>query len=379
MPEKSMIGAYGDWAASLAPDPGTRSLRSQPDQDVDAWRAETREYVSDRLARPETGGTPVPRTERTYESDGLHVEELTWELPYGPPTDAVFLRPANATGPLPGVLGLHDHGGQKYFGHRKIADTDADIHPTIAEHREQCYGGRAWANELAKQGYAVLVHDAFAFASRRVRLADVPTDLRDGTPEPRDDDPASIDAYDAWAAAHESTMAKSLFAAGTTWPGVFLAEDQRALDVLCDREEVDDSHIGCAGLSGGGLRTVFLGGMDPRIDSAVCAGMMTTWRDYARNKSATHTWMCYLPGCPSVLDYSEVLGLRVPAPTLVLNNHSDPLFTHRGMERADEILSAVYDAAGTSEAYECRWYDGEHKFDREMQVTAFDWFEDTLS
>ena len=34
-------------------------------------------------------------------------------------------------------------------------------------------------------------------------------------------------------------MAKSLFCAGTTWPGVFTAEDQRALDYLCSRDDVD--------------------------------------------------------------------------------------------------------------------------------------------
>ena len=34
-------------------------------------------------------------------------------------------------------------------------------------------------------------------------------------------------------------MAKSLFSAGTTWPGVFFAEDQKALDILCSRDDVD--------------------------------------------------------------------------------------------------------------------------------------------
>ena len=53
-------------------------------------------------------------------------------------------------------------------------------------------------------------------------------------------------------------MSKSLLSAGTTWPGVFTAEDQRALDYLCSRDDVDPARVGCAGLSGGGLRTVYL-------------------------------------------------------------------------------------------------------------------------
>jgi dienelactone hydrolase len=225
----------------------------------------------------------------------------------------------------------------------------------------------------------VLAHDAFAFASRRVLLRDVPPELRNGVVdtglEDEPDNGEQIRAYNDWAAAHESTMAKSLLAAGTTWAGVFLAEDQRALDVLCAREDVDAARVGCGGLSGGGLRTVYLGGTDPRIRCAVCAGMMTTWRDYLLNVSYTHTWMVYIPFLPRDLDYPEILGLRAPLPTLVLNNNEDPLFTLPEMQRADEILREVYEKAGAADRYSCSFYPGVHKFDLEMQAEAFDWFD----
>jgi dienelactone hydrolase len=71
-----------------------------------------------------------------------------------------------------------------------------------------------------------------------------------------------------FAAEHEHLVAKSLFCAGTTWPGVFLAEDRRALDYLCSRPDVNASKVGCCGLSGGGLRTVYLAGNDDRIACA---------------------------------------------------------------------------------------------------------------
>ena len=100
--------------------------------------------------------------------------------------------------------------------------------------------------------------------------------------------------------------------------------------MLCARPEVDASRVGCGGLSGGGLRTVMLAGLDERVRCAVCAGMMTTWRDYLLNRSFTHTWMCYVPLLPPELDYPEILGLRAPLPSLVLNNAEDPLFTLAG-------------------------------------------------
>jgi hypothetical protein len=245
----------------------------------------------------------------------------------------------------------------------------------MVNHQEVCYGGVGWANEIAKRGYAVLVPDAFAFASRRVRLADVPEAIRGGLSVIENDDSETIKAYNAWAAQHESIMAKSLFCAGTTWPGVFLAEDQRALDVLCAREDVDSERVGCGGLSGGGLRTVFLSGVDSRIQCAVCVGMMTTWRDYLLHKAHTHTWMIYVPLLPSELDYPDIIGLRAPRPTLVLNDIDDPLFTMPEMERADTMLRQIYQKAGAEDCYRCTFYPGPHKFDLEMQAEAFDWFD----
>jgi dienelactone hydrolase len=170
-------------------------------------------------------------------------------------------------------------------------------------------------------------------------------------------------------------MAKSLFSAGTTWPGVYLVEDQRALDVLASRPEVDPDRLGCAGLSGGGMRTVFLGGLDERIQVAVAVGFMTTWRDFLLDKVFTHTWMTYVPLLPRELDFPEILALRAPAATMVLSCREDPLYTLPEMERADAILRETFERAGAADRYRGNFYDGGHKFDREMQADAFAWFD----
>jgi dienelactone hydrolase len=373
------IGIYGPWAASLLPDgPASLSFRRPEFQEIDPWRKQARTRLRERLAQPDTGGVPMVTVKRAYEYDGLHIEELSWQLPYGAPTLAYFLKPIGASGRLPGVVGLHCHGGIKYFGARKIVKEDNDQHPDMAAHQERCYGGRAWANELAKRGYAVLVHDAFAFGSRRVLVEGVIEPVRGGLTDDFTEDSEKIKAYNQWASNHEHVLSKALFSAGTTWPGVFSAEDQRALDVLCAREDVDAERVGCAGLSGGGLRTVTLAGLDPRIECAVCVGMMTTWRDYLLNKVQTHTWMCYVPLLPSELDYPEILALRAPLPTLVLNDIEDPLFTMPEMQRADGIMAEVYAKAGASERYRCSFYPGGHKFDIPMQTEAFEWFDQWL-
>ena len=289
-----------------------------------------------------------------------------------------MLKPANAVGRLPAVLALHDHGGNKYFGTRKISRITKDPHPLMVAHQDRYYGGVAWANALAKRGYVVLIADAFAFGSRRIRVEGLAEVVRRGLTEQNPESPEEIQKYNAWAGEHEHILSKSLFSAGTSWPGVFVAEDQRALDYLCTRPDVDPERVGCGGLSGGGLRTVYLTGADPRIRCSAAAGMMTTWRDFLLNKCHTHTWMVYVPGLPVDLDYPEIISLGMPNPVMVLNNHEDQLFTVSEMERADAILKDVYRKAGAADRYQAKFYPGLHKFDRDMQADAFGWFDKWL-
>ena len=372
---QNMIGAYGEWAAGLLPEPPRLSFRRPEWQKLAAWQTQARERFRAALLQPPTGGSPKAALQHQFEYDGLSIEHLTWQLPYGPPTEALVLKPAGARGRHPGVLALHDHGGNKYFGIRKITRISKDLHPVLKHHQEHYYGGLAWANELARRGYVVLVHDAFTFGSRRVRLTDVSDVLRGEQREIEPESEEEIRRYNDFAANHEHIMAKSLFCAGTTWPGVFTAEDQRALDYLCSRPDVDAHRVGCAGLSGGGLRTVYLTGLDNRIRCSCCVGMMTTWRDYLLNKSYTHTWMVYVPGLAPDLDYSEIIALNLPNPVLVLNNREDTLFTLPEMERADRNLKEIYRKAALPERYHANFYAGGHKFDRDMQADAFEWFD----
>jgi dienelactone hydrolase len=372
---QSIIGNFGEWAAGLVKDLPSNSFRRDNFKNVKKWQTETRALVTNRMSVPDIGGMPEVTVKKQYTYDGLHIEELTWQLPYGNPTEAILLKPENASGPLPAILAFHDHGGNKYFGTRKITKTSDEQHPKMVYHQDHYYEGKAWANEMAKKGYVVLVSDAFTFGSRRVMLKDVPENLRHGLSDNDPENEKNIDDYNTWAGEHEHVMAKSLFCAGTTWPGVFFAEDRKALDILAARKDVDASRIGCGGLSGGGIRTDFMAGLDPRIKCSVTIGFQSTWKDFLLNKSYTHTWMTYVPLLPKELDFPEILGLRVPAATLVQNDEDDQLYTLAGMKEADKVLKAVFDKAGAQDRYKCSYYPGLHKFDLKMQTEAFDWFD----
>jgi dienelactone hydrolase len=378
---KSIIGGYGSWAEGIVESPPLLSFRSPEWTNINNWRQKALAKTHELIAAPMLGEKiPDVKLKTRYEYDGLTVEELEWQLPYGRPTEAILLKPADTTGPLPAVLGLHDHGGNKYFGKRKITKTSDEMHPNMISHQAKSYSGLAWANELAKRGYIVLVHDAFTFGSRRVWYKDIAgitwgnCNVEDKTDE-NPEDTENIEIYNQWAAEHEHIMAKSLFCAGTTWPGVTLVEDQKALDILCTMPDVDANNIGCCGLSGGGLRTDYLGGLDHRIKCAVSVGFMSTWKDFLLNKTYTHTWMTYTPLLSRYLDFPEILSLRAPLPTMVLNDIDDSLYTMPEMKKADEILKEIFSKAGAGDKYTGKFYPGPHKFDAEMQQDAFGWFD----
>lgn len=373
----NMTGAYGPWLADqvLGTAPGRLSLRSGQYVALNAWRSAARKRVLECIAPVDLGGVPEVRVDGATTHDGLDIQFLSWQLPAGPRTEAVFLKPAGATGLLPGILGLHDHGGMKYMGWRKIVRTDDGPWKVQATHQEKYYSGVGWANEIAKRGYAVLVHDTFPFASRRVRVADVPDRIKRAGVDPEPSDEPGIAKYNSFAGQHEHEMEKSLLSAGTTWPGVYVVEDQRALDVLCSRPGVNPARVGCAGLSGGGMRTVFLAGLDDRIKCAVAVGFMTTWKDFLLDKCFTHTWMTYVPLLPRDLDFPEILALRAPKATMVLNCTEDPLYTLSEMKRADGMMADVFKRAKAADRYKCTFYPGGHKFDKQMQGDAFDWFD----
>jgi hypothetical protein len=64
--------------------------------------------------------------------------------------------------------------GKQVLRKQKIATASETVHPYVQSYRDLYYGGRAWANELAKRGYGVLVHDIFPFESRKIIASELP-------------------------------------------------------------------------------------------------------------------------------------------------------------------------------------------------------------
>ena len=343
---------------------------------------ETQALVREHMGFCSGPETPLNvQTHTRWERDGVAGELVSWSVGYGPRTEAYVLKPAGASGALPGVLGLHDHGGFKFYGKEKIADgPDGVLTPVLKEFRDDAYGGRAYANALAREGFVVVVHDTFVWGSRKFPLDEMPQGIAGyAKSDAKDPLAAQIHAYNAAAGHHEHLVAKYCNLLGTGMPGVVCYEDRVALNYLRSRGDVLPQQVACIGLSGGGNRGAMLLATHGGLCAAAIMGLMTTYAHLLDHNVQSHTWMLYPYALARVMDWPDLAACRAPMPLLVQYDTEDDLFTLEGMRAAHDRLADHYSYAGAPDAYVGQFYPGPHKFDLEMQRAAFDWLKQVLA
>jgi dienelactone hydrolase len=370
-----IMGTYHDMAVWLESH-CARSLSFTDEHwaDVESWRTQARGTVHRLLSyQPPACALDADMLE-SWERDGLVTERVGWAQPFGPRTEAFVVRPVGATGKLPGIVALHDHSDFKFYGKEKIVES-RDEPPIMSEFKRGTYGGVSWANECARRGYVVVAPDVFLWGSRKMAADSIPARYVENVLAAQPGSRDFIEAYNRFSTDYESLIAKSLFLAGTTWPGVMAWEDRRAVDYLLTRADVDTTRLGCAGLSGGGLRTIYLAGLDPRIRCAVCVGFMSTGGEMLADVVRMHTWMFHVPHLAQLMDLPDVASLHGPLPLMVQYDRDDPLWALAGQEAAHEKLTRIFARMDAPAAYSGVFYPGPHKFDRDMQRDAFDWMD----
>jgi dienelactone hydrolase len=375
---RTHLGIYSDWV---------EAARKQADlYPVASPGEETRQRIRKVLGFSKA--TPIAenvRIEASWKHDGLTGEEISWSVGYGPRTQAWFLRPEEIDEPLPGVLALHGHDGFKFLGKAKVTDGKERPPEAVQKLRAELYEGTAFANELAKQGFAVLVHDVFLWGSRRFPFETMPQSIHrqvEDWEQRRAQNAIStteIDRYNAAARWHEHLVAKYCTLLGTSLAGVVNFEDRVALRYLRSRSDVRSRLCGCIGLSGGGCRAALLQATCDDIGAAVVVGMMTTHPELLDHHVEPHTWMFFPPGLAMITDWPDLAASRAPSPLLVQYNRDDQLFPIQGMQSAHARIASHYERIGQPSGYAGRFYDGPHKFDKEMQKDAFAWLSETLN
>jgi dienelactone hydrolase len=352
--------------------PFALSYGTRQPSDVPTWRAQARAKMEELLRY---SPAPPPRDGQVLETvkkTGYTRHRVRYAVTTDRHTEAFLLVPDGLHGRAPAVLALHDHGGFYYFGKEKITETEIDL-PVLKNHIRDAYGGRTFADELARRGFVVLVPDAFYFGAQRLDPASVPPEAAGALMELKPGSDGYVRAFNTFAQRQEEIVAKTLFTAGTTWPGVLFQGDRASLDYLLTRPEVDTNQIGCLGLSIGGFRAAHLFGLDGRVKAGVVAGWMTSYSSLLFDHLRWHTWMIYVPGQHEFLDLPDVAALNAPNPLLVINCSRDMLFTVDGMKTAEGKIARVYAGLGAAEAFRCTFYDEPHSLKIPAQEEAIEW------
>lgn len=348
---------------------------------LDAWKREARPLFRQHLRYDPPAEPLAADLVSREEREGFTLETVRIRATRAYHIPARVLVPHKRQGRVPGVLALHCHSGRYLWGHEKVLSRPGELAP-LTEFRKRAYG-RPYAEFLARRGFVVLVIDAFYFGERRLRPeemdpATAPADMRDSLRKLAGLKPETAEwmaAIDSLASRFEHLTAKTIFAAGATWPGILVWDDMRSLDYLASRPEVDPKRLGCLGLSLGGLRTAYLIAADPRIKAACATGWMTVFAQQLRNHLRNHTWMVYIPGLYRWLDLPDAAALIAPGALLVQQCSRDSLYPLAGMKAAVEKLEQIYRKAGIPERFRGSFYDVPHSFNPEMQEEAFAWLE----
>ncbi|MEW6756006.1 MAG: acetylxylan esterase [Candidatus Latescibacterota bacterium] len=260
------------------------------------------------------------RVVKTFEHEGLVVENLCIEALPGLYLTGNLYRPAQARGRLPLVLNPH--------GHAMCARTvPLDLYSVPHRAMNQALQG------LAAFAYSMIGYD------EDTRQLEHGTLLRGA----------------------EKRVCNAL---GLSMFGLQLNNSIKALDYLCSRDDIDPRRIGCTGESGGGTQTYFLAAIDERVGVVAPAVML----------SGHFQGGCVCENAPLLhLSYSNLqyAALIAPRPLLLLGCTGD--WTHHLREREYPCLRALYRLYDREEALDLFYQDEAHNYDRASRERVYAW------
>jgi len=338
-------------------------------RNLQTWQTKARDRVLEHLFYAPAPVPAAPQViSRTDRRD--YVEEyLTFQTTPDLRVPAYVLIPKNAALPAPGIVVLHCHGGFYVWGKEKVVEID-DEPPALTEFKQQLYDGKSIASELARRGYVVITIDMFYWGERRMFLDDDPASYRDPRAMTKDD----VASFNRRSNQSEQLVARSLFAAGISWPGVMLWDDLRTVDYLASRPEVDARRLGCLGLSVGGYRSFLLAALDRRIKAAVDVCWMSSFASHVKRHVVNSIGLTFhVVGLYRYLDLPDLAALIAPRSVLVINGSKDGLFPPEGVDAAFKKIDACFRKAGAQDRQRCGLYDAPHQFNDEMQAETWEW------
>ena len=176
-------------------------------------------------------------------------------------------------------------------------------------------------------------------------------------------------------AEQEDLFKLNLWLGRTLW-GMFVRDDQVALDYLCSRPEVDASRIGATGMSMGSTRAWWLAAVDDRIAAVAAVACLTRYQNLiAHGELRQHGVYYFTNGLLKHFDTEGVLALIAPRPFLALTGELDAGSPADGVRALERAVGASYRALGAGDRFRNILYpEIGHVYTPEMRAEVLTWF-----
>ncbi len=324
-------------------------------EDARAWRTELCGKVSELLGLPTMiPCSPEPVVTERVKLDGYerHRIEIRTEPGIVMPLYALIPGDLKDGERRPAILAPHGHGSGGKLS--PAGRTDIPVIKDAIEHYNYAYGV-----QLVREGFVVFCPDARGFGERRER-------------------PLQGDDEGRFRSSSCEVLNHAAIPLGQTVTGMWTWDLMRLMDYIEQRPDCDPQRIGCAGLSGGGLQTLYLSALDERVRCAVCSGYFYGVLESLLIMS-TNCSCNYIPHLWEFADMGDLGALVAPRPLLIETGTCDPLNGASGIDNVlnqVEIAKRAYAVLGADDRLYHDIFEGEHRW---HGVAAVEWLKRWLA
>lgn len=312
-------------------------------KDADEWakrRADVKAKVIATLGDlPERPKKPLVKLVSAEKRKGFTLERLRIDNGVDGEMSAMVLIPDGLKKPAPCVMWLHSSS----VDHNQllIPNTNGGAEPL--------------GETFVKAGYVVFAPDAAWYGDR----AGVGPS---GKAETTTNQHTTLHKYHLWF--------------GRTLWGMFVRDDQVALDYLVTRPEVDAKRIGATGISMGSTRSWWLAAVDDRISCVVGVACLTRYENLLKHgQLKQHGVYYFVNGILKHFDSEAVVSLIAPRPVLFLTGELDAGSPADGIRVIEAKAGGLFAAVGAKERFKSvRYPDVAHVYTAEMRTEMLAWF-----
>ncbi|MBC8290556.1 MAG: prolyl oligopeptidase family serine peptidase, partial [Planctomycetes bacterium] len=170
---------------------------------------------------------------------------------------------------------------------------------------------------------------------------------------------------------HGEMVGATLYPTGRPLSGIQVYENQRAVDYMLTRPEVDPDRLGITGCSGGGNQTMYAGAFDERFKAVVPVCSVGTYQAYL----GAACCMCEV--VPAAMSYTEewgILSLVAPRALMLINATKDGFQfsigeAKKSLTKARHVFK-LYDVEAKAKH---ATFDWKHDYHQPMREEMYGW------